>query len=168
MRQVHEEMGLTSVFVTHDQEEALELADRVVVMNNARIEQIGTAREVYDHPATPFVCEFMGHGNQFDCVIEGGYARFGGLSVPNLVADARPGKGTAYIRPHEFVLLPEAGGDGMRATVKRLTRTGAMTAIDCDFNGRLVEATALDVPPGIAPGATVRLQPRAAHAYPVG
>ena len=168
LRQVHEEMGLTSVFVTHDQEEALELADRVVVMNSARIEQIGTPREVYDHPATPFVCEFMGHGNQFDCVIEGGHARFAGLSVPNLVVGARAGKGTAYVRPHELVVLPEAGGEGMRATVKRLTRTGAMTAIDCDFDGRLVEATALDVPPSLEPGTIVRLHPRAAHAYPLG
>ena len=64
LRRLHDEVHVTSVFVTHDQEEALEVADRVVVMNHGRIEQIGTPEEVYDHPATPFVFEFLGHVNR--------------------------------------------------------------------------------------------------------
>ena len=64
LRRLHDEMHVTSVFVTHDQEEALEVADRVVVMNHGRIEQVGTPDEVYDHPATPFVFEFLGHVNR--------------------------------------------------------------------------------------------------------
>jgi sulfate/thiosulfate transport system ATP-binding protein len=64
LRRLHDEVHVTSVFVTHDQEEALEVADRVVVMNHGRIEQIGTPADVYDHPATPFVFEFLGHVNR--------------------------------------------------------------------------------------------------------
>ena len=64
LRRLHDEVHVTSVFVTHDQEEALEVADRVVVMNHGRVEQIGTPDEVYDHPATPFVVEFLGHVNR--------------------------------------------------------------------------------------------------------
>ena len=65
LRRLHDEMHVTSVFVTHDQEEALEVADRVVVMNEGRIEQIGTPEEVYEHPATPFVYGFLGNVNLF-------------------------------------------------------------------------------------------------------
>ena len=64
LRRLHDEVHVTSVFVTHDQEEALEVADRVVVMNHGRIEQVGTPADVYDHPATPFVFEFLGHVNR--------------------------------------------------------------------------------------------------------
>ena len=90
LRRLHDEVHVTSVFVTHDQEEALEVADRVVVMNHGRIEQVGTPDEVYDHPATPFVLEFLGHVNRW--------------------ADPRNGV-PAYVRPHEIDVLPrpEAG-----------------------------------------------------------
>ena len=63
LRQFHDEIGLTTIFVTHDQEEALEIADQVVIMNNARIEQVGTPQEVYDRPASPFVYQFLGNVN---------------------------------------------------------------------------------------------------------
>jgi sulfate transport system ATP-binding protein len=65
LRRLHDEIGITSVFVTHDQEEALELADRVVVMREGGVEQIGTPEEVYEHPATPFVYQFLGNVNRF-------------------------------------------------------------------------------------------------------
>ena len=78
LRKLHDDIHITSVFVTHDQEEALELADRVVVMNQGRIEQIGTPAEVYDHPASAFVYEFLGQVNRLDCTVEGGVAHVGG------------------------------------------------------------------------------------------
>src|ERR1041385_4879639 len=74
LRRLHDEMNLTSVFVTHDQEEALELADRVAVMSEGKIEQVGTPDDVYHRPETAFVYEFMGNVNRFDCRIQEGQA----------------------------------------------------------------------------------------------
>ena len=72
LRRLHDEIHVTSVFVTHDQEEALEVADRVVVMNQGKIEQVGTPEEVYTNPATPFVYNFIGNVNLFHGIVEGG------------------------------------------------------------------------------------------------
>ncbi len=80
LRGLHKQVGLTSIFVTHDQEEALELADRVVVMDRGRIEQVGTPEEIYSHPATPFVADFVGENNHFPT---GGYARPHEIEVVN-------------------------------------------------------------------------------------
>ena len=91
LRRLHDEVHVTSVFVTHDQEEALEVADRVVVMNHGRIEQIGAPHEVYDHPATPFVFEFLGHVNRLpsDGANDAGtFARPHDIAVTRVPADA--------------------------------------------------------------------------------
>lgn len=103
LRRLHEEMPITSVFVTHDQEEALEVADRVVIMNEGRIEQIGTPEEVYEHPASSFVYHFLGNVNLFHGRIHEGRARIGDLEV------AVPEHGKAqdlpavgYVRPHDI------------------------------------------------------------------
>ncbi|BAE50816.1 ABC-type sulfate/molybdate transport systems [Paramagnetospirillum magneticum AMB-1] len=87
LRHLHDEMGLTGVFVTHDQEEALEVADEVVVMNKGRIEQIGTPAEIYDSPATPFVYRFLGNVNALPCRVAGGQAQVGGLHIGEGRAD---------------------------------------------------------------------------------
>jgi sulfate transport system ATP-binding protein len=93
LRRLHDEINLTSVFVTHDQEEALEVADRVVVFNQGRIEQVGTPDEVYDHPATPFVYQFLGNVNVFH----------------GRVQEGTPA--AAYVRPHDMTVsrAPQAG-----------------------------------------------------------
>jgi sulfate transport system ATP-binding protein len=90
LRNLHDEMQLTSVFVTHDQEEALELADRVVLMNHGRIEQMGSPHDVYEHPATAFAYEFLGHVNRLACRVDDGKALFPGGAV-ELPADAGNG-----------------------------------------------------------------------------
>ncbi len=100
LRHLHEKMGLTSVFVTHDQEEALELADRVVVMSLGKIEQVGTPAEVYDAPATAFVSQFVGETNCLPVTVSGGRVSYAGKL---LSADAGgvEGKGELHFRPHQ-------------------------------------------------------------------
>ena len=81
LRRLHREIHVTSIFVTHDQEEAFEVADRVVVMNKGRIEQVGTPQEVFDHPATPFVMDFLGNVNVFHGRVENGRAFWHGIPI---------------------------------------------------------------------------------------
>jgi sulfate transport system ATP-binding protein len=96
-------MHITSIFVTHDQEEALEVSDRVVVMNEGRIEQIGTPHEVYERPANPFVYEFLGHVNLFHGRIHQGRAWIGDVEIDAPEhAEAEDLAAVAYVRPHDI------------------------------------------------------------------
>lgn len=111
LRQLHEELHITSVFVTHDQEEALEVAHRVVVMNNARIEQIGTPQEIYDHPATPFVNEFLGNVNSLSAQVDDGRVRVGSIELTEpLGSTDRRASAVAYVRPHNIALAKYRNG----------------------------------------------------------
>ena len=147
LRRLHDEMRITSVFVTHDQEEALELADRVVVMNAGRIEQVGTPAEVYDHPASPFVYDFLGNVNRFDCTVENGEARIGDLGFTLPAAGLRPGPAVAFVRPHdvELVRLDPPGNDGAGhglafARVNHVHAIGPTARVELDLGGHPVEA----------------------------
>jgi sulfate transport system ATP-binding protein len=103
LRELHDATGLTTVFVTHDQEEALALADRVAIMAQGRIEQVGTPTEVYEAPRTPFVYDFLGRTNAFECVIEKGRALIGDKAFP--VDKGIPdGPAVAFVRPHDLIL----------------------------------------------------------------
>jgi sulfate/thiosulfate transport system ATP-binding protein len=133
LRKLHDEVHITSVFVTHDQEEALEVADRVAVMNRGRIEQFDSPEEVYDHPATPFVVDFLGSVNIFHGRIESGDAEAGTLEI------AGPGHGSAvatlgaiYVRPHELELKRERNGDAssIEATVVQIYRAGPQARVE--------------------------------------
>lgn len=131
LRRLHDEIHLTSVFVTHDQEEAFEVADRVVVMRGGRIEQDGTPQEVFERPATPFVMDFLGQVNVFHGRVERGRAVIGNLVLeyPEYAApESRPA--SVYVRPHELELAESpAATSSIRAKVLHINPTGAMTRV---------------------------------------
>jgi len=134
LRRLHDELHITSVFVTHDQEEALELADRVVVMNEGRIEQIGTPADVYHHPATPFVYQFLGNVNLFHGRVEDGHVMIEGTSV-ELEESHRNGnakeRATVYVRPHQLEIgLEPRGGNEFRATVSHINSAGPKVKVE--------------------------------------
>jgi len=121
LRQLHDEIHITSVFVTHDQEEALEVADRIVVMNHGRIEQIGSPEEVYNHPATPFVYNFLGNVNLFHGRLEGDKAYIHERETGHVV----------YVRPHllEIDRQPN-GGSHFRARIKHINAAGPLVKVE--------------------------------------
>ncbi len=127
LRRLHDEIHLTTVFVTHDQDEAFEVADRVVVMNRGKIEQVGAPAAVFDQPANDFVMRFLGHVNVLDAELEGGRARIGEVTVS--LGDGRgaaingDAKGRVYVRPHEIDIArtPSPGKDAFAARVVRVT-----------------------------------------------
>ncbi|HAM73758.1 MAG TPA: sulfate ABC transporter ATP-binding protein, partial [Verrucomicrobiales bacterium] len=106
LRELHNQMHVTSIFVTHDQEEALEVADRVVVMNHGRIEQIGRPHEVYDNPANPFVFNFLGNVNLFRGRIDAGALTVGESRFPlrGTEAGVKDAEATLYFRPHDVTV----------------------------------------------------------------
>lgn len=136
LRRLHDELHMTSVFVTHDQEEALEVADRVVLMNHGRIEQIGTPDEVYSHPANAFVYGFLGSVNRFHGHAEGGAFRADGLhtALPDAGAASQPqGAAIAYARPHELDLAAwSEGAAGVDARVARRYVRGAQVLVELE------------------------------------
>jgi len=137
LRRLHDEIHVTSVFVTHDQEEALEVADRIVVMNQGRIEQQGTPSEVYDHPATPFVFDFLGNVNLFQGRVHEGTAQMGGmrLSSPEH-ATANDVPAVAYIRSHDIAIdrVP-IDASSISAEVGYLLSVGPLVRIDLVLAG---------------------------------
>lgn len=132
IRDLHDEIHMTSVFVTHDQEEAFEVADLVVVMNRGRIEQVGTPDDVFARPASAFVTDFLGRVNVFHGRVQNGKAQIGAMQV-----DVERGEGssegdqfTAYIRPHEVDIDRHSHGpDSMLAAVSRVNRTGSTVKV---------------------------------------
>lgn len=116
LRRLHDELHVTSIFVTHDQEEALEVADRVVVINQGRIEQSGSPQQVWDNPASPFVYGFLGDVNLFQGRAHEGLVHLDGmqLDAPEH-ADAQDTKAFAYVRPHDLDVQRYAPGAGIDA-----------------------------------------------------
>ena len=131
LRRLHDELHITSVFVTHDQEEALEVSDRVVVMNKGRIEQIGTPDEVYEQPANPFVMNFLGSVNLFHGRVHDGEAQLGPLAAP------APGLGDAqaigYVRPHELDIARQRNGaPTVEAIIRHITAVGPTVRVELE------------------------------------
>jgi sulfate transport system ATP-binding protein len=132
LRKLHDEIHVTSVFVTHDQEEAFEVADRVVVMSHGRIEQEGTPEEVFERPANAFVMDFLGNVNVFHGRVEGGRAMLGGIELAH--GDYLHAEGslvTAYVRPHELEIdrIPR-GPSSLEAEVVRINPAGAAVKVE--------------------------------------
>ncbi len=105
LRDIHDRTGHTTVFVTHDQEEALELADRVVVLNHGKIEQVGSPDEVYDRPASPFVAGFIGETNALPVMVQGGTIYLDERPIGSAPANAGDGARTLAFRPHDVAFL---------------------------------------------------------------
>jgi sulfate transport system ATP-binding protein len=161
LRRLHDEVHVTTVFVTHDQDEAMEVADRIVVMNHGRIEQQGTPDQVYDHPATPFVLQFLGDVNLFHG--RRGHAP-GGATAPEEVS---------YVRPHELEILGpsdvHADDDAWPVTLSQTLTVGPNTRIEFrrEGDGGFVDVelpradyTALRDGLQLRPGSKVFLKPR--------
>jgi sulfate/thiosulfate transport system ATP-binding protein len=131
LRQLHDEIHMTSVFVTHDQEEAFEVADCVVVMNQGRVEQIGSPDEVFDHPANPFVMDFLGNVNVFHGRVFDGRAVINGMEVafPEY-PHSEERAAMLYVRPHELDICRQPNGAGsLRAKVERVSRSGPLARV---------------------------------------
>ena len=173
LRELHDELHVTSLFVTHDQEEALEVADRVVLMNAGKVEQIGTPAEVYDQPASAFVHSFLGSVNLFRGRVAGqglgiGEQQLGG-PIPSHLAEGSAA--IAYVRPHELEILPSDAPGGIRATITRLLPMGPRIRVelrgDGETGGAHYEAElSKEAARAFAPGQGVRLVARQAQLYP--
>ncbi|HVT87950.1 MAG TPA: sulfate ABC transporter ATP-binding protein [Tepidisphaeraceae bacterium] len=134
LRRLHDEIHVTSVFVTHDQEEALEVADRIVVMNKGRIEQVGTPDEVFHSPANQFVMEFLGNVNLFHGRLKGGRNDFDSLSFdPADDGASKPAR--LLVRPHELAIhQQQTNGHSVAARIIRINSAGPVVKIELARN----------------------------------
>ena len=140
LRRLHDEMHISSVFVTHDQEEALEVADRVVVMNQGRVEQIGTPDEVYSNPASPFVYQFLGNVNVFHSRVHGHWAEVGRDAAGEVAAETDPkGEAMAFVRPHDIDIERGPVAGGIEATVVDVHAIGPLVRVDLTHDSELIE-----------------------------
>ena len=131
LRELHDTLKITGVFVTHDQEEALEVADRVVVMNQGAIEQVGTPTEVYDAPGTPFVFEFMGHVNSLPCTVHNREITVGGIrfAAPEY-QEVEDDFAVAFVRPHALEVVAPGTDGSLAATVLHELVLGPTVRLD--------------------------------------
>ena len=174
LRRLHDELHVTSIFVTHDQEEALEVADRVVVMNKGRIEQVGTPQEVWEHPASPFVYGFLGDVNLFRGRATGGQMQVGDwqIAAPEH-AHALDAEAMAFVRPSDLTVAPYAAGatSGLAARLDRALLIGPLARLELtphDNPSHILEA---HLPAnefrqlGVQEGDSVRVSPRKARVF---
>lgn len=144
LRRLHDEMSITSVFVTHDQDEALEVADRIAVMNEGRIEQAGRPEEVYDNPANPFVYNFLGNVNLFHGRVHNGKVRIGDAELQKAnISQGEHSNVVAYVRPHDIEISPVQNQNfAISATIHHINAAGPIARVQLirqDTN-ELVEA----------------------------
>ena len=155
IRRIQTELGITSLFVTHDQEEALEVADRVAVMNEGRIEQIGTPEELYSTPVSPFVAGFVGLTNRLPGTLSRGMVSVLGATVSVLNHNVPDGEVTAFVRPEDVILGPE----GESASVLTSSFLGSLrrTHVQLDLPDHPIVVVQHEVSDVRRPGEKVRL-----------
>jgi sulfate transport system ATP-binding protein len=179
LRRLHDELHVTSIFVTHDQEEALEVADRVVVINKGQIEQVGSPQDVWDKPASPFVYGFLGDVNLFHGRADNGQVQLDGMRLESPEhSGARDAKAMAYVRPHDLdVTRYVPGATGIVATLSRAIVVGPTARLELEptesnpdnpGSGTIIEA---QLPAqqfrdlGLKEGDTVVANPRKARVF---
>ena len=168
LRDIHHELGITSILVTHDQEEALEVSDQIVVMNQGRIEQSGSADDIYLRPANAFVTGFLGNTEAFEGRIEKGAWHYENYAWPlDTQRRWQEQTATAYIRPHEWQI--DAGRPMLAAALAHIRHSGALVHLTLRLeDGRQIQA---DLPAAEAarlnlqPGQTLPLAPRQIYVF---
>jgi len=133
LREMHDRTGHTTVFVTHDQEEALELSDRVVVMSRGAIEQVGTSDEVYDTPNSPFVFNFIGESSALPVMVENKELWVGGRAIGLAAPDEAQGAADLYFRPHDVEIVSE--GAALAGVVASSRRVGGTRRVELEIGG---------------------------------
>ncbi|THD79479.1 MAG: sulfate/molybdate ABC transporter ATP-binding protein [Phenylobacterium sp.] len=165
LRELHDRAGVTTVFVTHDQEEALDLADRVAILKDGELIQLGKPKDVYEAPADPFVYDFLGAACRMPGRVEGGR-----LTVADWESAAPKGapEGSVevFFRPDEVAFAPPDGA-GLGAVVRAIAQRGPDVRIECVIDGQTVELEAHGpaLPPGVAPGLALRIRPLRPRVY---
>jgi sulfate transport system ATP-binding protein len=176
LRRLHDELHVTSIFVTHDQEEALEVADRIVLMNKGRVEQAGAPDHVYNHPASPFVYGFLGNVNLFQGRVHRGMLEAGGVAfdAPGHAA-TQDARGIGFVRPHDIEIHRYTAGDGAEtggivAKLQRAHAIGPLAQLELERedNAQLIEAVMPNerfAHLNLKEGETLVLRPKRLHVF---
>jgi sulfate transport system ATP-binding protein len=166
LRRMHDEVHVTSIFVTHDQEEAFSLADQVMIINEGRLEQDGSPIDILDHPKSEFVARFVGDVNVFDSMIENGVAALGAVRVP-VKKWADGSRVRVVVRSYDFRFFRDDAGP---ATVMRLTPLGDRVRVDASLDGVGPVFAQFprrsDLLKGVEPGCRIAVEVSHARTYP--
>lgn len=171
LRRLHQEMHVTTVFVTHDQEEAFEMADQVVVMNQGRIEQTGSPQQIFDQPATSFVMDFLGNVNVFHGRVTAGRLEAGPIHMEySGYTHQEPRKATAYVRPHELEIDRHGEPGALSASILQVTPAGSLVRVrllsegyGLELNVDVVHERAAQLQ--LRPGESVFVRPKTARVF---
>ncbi len=172
LRELHDELKLTTIFVTHDQEEALELSDRVALMNNGRIEQVDTPAALYQRPATPFACEFIGRVNRIPLRLEYGRPQSGEWRLPSPPWSHGHHEAVAYVRPEQFSIGTCGSKPMWKARLRHIYPAGSVAHLNL-YVESMDQILEIDLPGeelnqrGLQPGMELGVLPRAAVLFPL-